>query len=69
MAGQLEVGGAERGKSGGGKKLKRGIGDVQNVHRRRKKERVERERKEGEECHHDGMEVGRRRVAEFLPDA
>ena len=31
--------------------------------------RVEHEREEGKAGHHDGLEIGRRRVAEFLADA
>ena len=67
-AGQLEVGRAKRRKACGSKELERRVGDIQNVHRRRKEERVERERKECAAGHHDCLEGGRRRVSKFLPD-
>ena len=64
--GKLEPRGAEHGDPGGGEHLQHRMRNVQNVHRRRKEERVERERGECEDDHEDGVEERRRRVAEIL---
>lgn len=63
---QFKIGGAKRREARSGKELERRKCDIENIHGRRKEERVKGERKEGAAGHEDRLKVRRGRVAELL---